>query len=63
MARVIAIREEFLASCDEATLQVLVSALSRQFLLIPLDDYCIEVSEMDYAAVRSALAAFKRDYE
>jgi ribonuclease HI len=63
MAREISIREEYLADSDEATLQAVLKALSREFLLIPLDDYRIEVNEMDYEAVSQALNDFKRDYE
>jgi hypothetical protein len=63
MAREIAIREEYLASSDEATLKAVLSALSREFLLIPLGDYRIEVNEMDYLAVTRALVELKRDIE
>jgi hypothetical protein len=63
MARQIAIREEYLATSDEATLQAVQNALCKEFLLIPLDDYRVEVNEIDYAAVVRALDEFKRDVE
>ena len=63
MARQISIREEYLTHCDEATLQAVVHALSKEFLLIPLDNFCIEVSEQDYAAIHNTLNEFKRNAE
>ena len=63
MAREIAIREEFPDNCDESTLQTVLHALGREYLLITLDDYRIEVSDLDYAAVCQALNEFKRDIE
>jgi hypothetical protein len=63
MAREISIREEYLANSDEATLEAVVKALSQEFLLIPLEDYRIEVNELDYDAVHQALYRIKRDIE
>jgi hypothetical protein len=63
MAREISIREEYLVTSDEVTLQAVLRALSKQFFLIPLDDYRIEVHEMDYPAVTRALDKIKRDIE
>ena len=63
MAREIALKEEFLDNCDASTLETVIKALSREFLLIPLEDYRIEVNDLDYEAVCQALNAFKRDIE
>lgn len=63
MARRISIKEEYLAHCDESTLRTVLEALSREFLLIPLEDYQIEINDMDDAAVRHALDEFRRDIE
>ena len=63
MARQIAIREEYLKQCDEATLQAVLKMLSKEFLLLPLDDYCIEVAEQDYAAVSNVLEGLRREVE
>jgi ribonuclease HI len=63
MAREISIKTAYFANSDEATLKAVISALSKEFLLIPLGDYRIEVNEMDYQAVVRALDEFKRDIE
>jgi hypothetical protein len=63
MAREIAIREEYFSASDEATLRAVVNALRGEFLLIELDEYRIEVNEMDYPAVCQALDELKRNVE
>ncbi len=63
MARQISIREEYLRHCDEATLDTVIQLLSKEFLLITLDDYCIEVAEQDYTAVCDALEALRHDIQ
>lgn len=59
MAREISIREEFLAGCDEQTLQAAVESLSREFLLIPLGEGRIEIHDSDYEAVAATLNALQ----
>ena len=61
MARLIALREEYLGDCDDATLQTVTQALRQEFLFISLDHDRIEVDEQDYAAIDEALQVFKRD--
>ncbi len=63
MAREISIKDEYLTNSDETTLQAVLNSLSREFLLIPLGDYRIEVNELDYEAVSRALGEFQRDIE
>ena len=63
MAREIAIREEFLVGCDESTVETVIRALGKEFLLIPLDGYRIEVNDLDYEPVCRALHEFKHDIE
>ena len=63
MAREISIKDEYLANSDETTLQAVLNSLSKEFLLIPLGDYRIEVNELDYEAVLRALGEFQRDIE
>ena len=59
MAREIALKDEYFSNSDEATLKAVITALSKKFLLIPLDDYRIEINEMDYPAVIQALDDLK----
>lgn len=61
MAREISIREEFLAGCDEQTLQSVVDSLSRDFLLISSQDGRVEVHDGDYEAVTSTLNALRHE--
>lgn len=63
MARVIAIKDEYLTNSDEATLQAVIETLCKAFLLIDLGDYRIEVNEQDYNAVSRVLDECRRDAE
>jgi hypothetical protein len=63
MARVISIRDEYLANSDEATLKAVLETLCKAFLLIELGDYRIEVHEQDYIAVSRVLDECRRDVE
>ena len=61
MARVISVRDEYLAGSNEVTLKSVLERLHEAFMLIDLGDYRIEVHEQDYAAVCQLLEACRRD--
>lgn len=63
MAKEIALKAEYFANSDDATLEVVLNLLRQQFLLMQFDDYCIEVHDHDYPAVVSTLQSLKHEIE
>lgn len=61
MARIISVRDEYLAGSSEATLKTVAERLHEAFMLIDLGDHRIEVHEQDYAAVLQLLDECRHD--